>query len=407
MAHKLADVDGHLGSLKFEIVCLQKDRQYKRRTRDTCGVYLALIDIDLDKYEIKQPSDDVEVTAAMALVGKATPPMQHLFLYSADEWEVFLEEWAHCQKGVYHKVVNLGGSSDYGIDIAGFCTDKGFEGDWDNYQCKYYKGAALTPGTAIPEIGKLLWHVHEKKITLPRKYYFFAPKDCGPSLKKLLLNPEKLKNELLSKWDDWCTESITTTQTVELVGTFAALVDTVDFSIFQYKPVLEVIEELQGTRFFIPRFGGGFPDRPASKTPPELPLEKESRYLSQLYEAYSDKEKMPIETTNLADHPKLEQHFERQREAFFHAESLDVFSRDTVPHGTFASLQKEVHSGVVDVCQSAHPNGFERLGEVVKTANTLSLTANGLIQVTKLEDRRGICHQLANMDELVWVPDDE
>jgi len=363
--------------------------------------------VEIEELNVPQAQNDVEVTAAKVFSGKQVPPEQHIFLYSADDWEIFLREWAQYQKTKYHKVSKLGGANDYGVDIAGFTSDQGFEGEWDNYQCKYYKGNALAPGTAIPEIGKLLWNVYSGHISLPRKYYFFAPKDCGPSLQKLLLSPSKLKSKLFEQWADWCADSITTTMTIELAGKFSEFADSVNFSMFEYKPTGEVIEEHRKTPFFYSRFGGGLPDRPASELPPEAPLEKESRYISQLFEAYSDKENCNVNAGNIAGNSSLNGHFGRQREAFFHAESLKAFARDTVPHGTFSALQDEVHSGVIDTSEGDHSNGFERVNAVTQMANAISLSANGLIQVTKLQDRRGICHQLANVNRLTWVPKDE
>ena len=366
-----------------------------------------MIDIDLDKFEIKNPKCAVEVTSARVFSGKLVPPKQHIFLYSADEWETFLEEWAQFQKTRYHKVVNLGGANDFGIDVAGFYSDKGFNGEWDNFQCKYYKDEPLIPSIAIPEIAKIIWHAHEGNITLPQKYFFFAPKDCGPSLRKLLLDADKLKAKLKLEWDNWCAETITSKKKISLEGEFLKFVENVDYSCFQYKPTGEVIEEHRSTPFFYQRFGGGLPDRPPSDIPPEVPLGHESRYISQLFEAYSDKENINISGRNIADYSKLTNHLGRQREAFFYAESLKAFARDTVPHGTFSSLQEEIYSGVIDVCDDHHPDGFERLKAVSRAADTISLNANGLIQVTKVQDRRGICHQLANVDRLRWITNDE
>lgn len=356
---------------------------------------------------IEAPSVDATLNSAVAQSGKVLSPEKHLLLISADDWEEFIKEWAQFQKTQYHLVARLGGADDYGIDVAGFVTDQGFQGEWDNYQCKYYTGRPLQPGTAIPEIAKLLWHAFREEISLPRKYYFFAPKDCGPALKKLLLNSEKLKEKLVEKWDDWCSKSITTTEVIHLKGAFADFVDLVDFSIFQYKPRHEVIDDHRKTPYYVIRFGGGLPARPAPVSPPAEPLAQESRYISQLFEAYSDKEKLSVASENLDSYPKLRSHYGRQREAFFHAESLKNFARDSVPQGTFESLQSEIHNGVVDTCDEDHAHGLARMKAVIDRANDLQLTENGLIQVTKIQDRNGICHQLANEDRLQWVPSDD
>ena len=359
---------------------------------------------DQNSVGIEPPTVSPTLNSAVAQSGKLLSPEKHLLLISADDWEDFIKEWAQFQKTKYYLVDRLGGADDYGIDVAGFATDKGFEGEWDNYQCKYYKGDPLAPATAIPEIGKILWHAFRKDITLPRKYYFFAPKDCGPALKKLLLNPSKLKIKLFEKWDDWCAKSITSTHEIKLEGDFAAFVSVVDFSIFQYKPRHEVIEDHRETPYYVIRFGGGLPPRPASSQPSENPSAAESRYISQLYEAYSDNVQLSVTAENISLYPKLFAHYGRQREAFFHAESLKNFARDSVPKGTFESLQSEIHSGVVDTCDDDHANGLARMKAVINRANEIQLTENGLIQVTKIQDRNGICHQLANVDELIWVP---
>ena len=366
-----------------------------------------MTDIDVSKHQIATIDEASEVSAPLALSGKVFPPKQHLLLFDADDWEEFVLEWAQFQKTKYHTVTRLGGAYDFGVDVACFYSDQGFLGEWDNYQCKYYKGAPLAPGTAIPEIGKIFWHAFNKKISLPKRYFFFAPKDCGPSLKKLLLDSHKLKEKLFERWDDWCRKEITSTQCVDLEGEFLSFVQGQDFSRFQYKPTHDVIEEHRQTPFFIPRFGGGFPDRPSSSSPPIEILEAEARYIDQILEAYSDAEKSVVCIKTLALVPKFEAHFGRQRESFFHAESLRSFARDSVPFGTFEALQDEILSGVIDVSEADHDNGFARLNSVTSAAKQLNLTANSLIQVTKMQDRQGICHQLANGDRLTWVPSDD
>ena len=114
---------------------------------------------DLLEFELPPPNSENKHTSSQKVLnGKLISPKQHLLIISADDWEEFLEEWGYFQKEKYHLVTRLGGANDYGIDVACFYTDKGFQGDWDNFQCKYY-GDPLTPSTAIPEIGKMLWHI--------------------------------------------------------------------------------------------------------------------------------------------------------------------------------------------------------------------------------------------------------
>lgn len=57
----------------------------------------------------------------------------------------------------YLTVRRFGGSGDLGVDISGFCSDKGFNGEWDNYQCKRYDHP-LRPSDIWVEIGKIIYY---------------------------------------------------------------------------------------------------------------------------------------------------------------------------------------------------------------------------------------------------------
>lgn len=341
-------------------------------------------------------------SAAKVVYGRVIPPQQQIILFSFNDWEVFLEEWAHYQKSKYQKVVRVGGANDMGVDVAGFTDENAFSGVWDNFQAKHY-GDPLTPSTAIPEIAKCLWHSYVGHFTAPRKYFFMAPKGCGPKLKRLLLDPTALKDFIFDKWDEWCANKITSTRTINLEGAFKKYVERFPFKIFTFKTALDLIDEHRKTPYFSVRFGGGLADRPSAEKPPSVPASKESRYLQQLFEAYSDHKKQTVLTlSTLAKWPPVEEHYHRQRELFYHAESLRSFARDSVPPGTFEELQDEIYAGVVDVSFEQHVDAYVRLNAVTKAASQLALTSNGLISVVKIQDRRGICHQLANDNKLVW-----
>jgi C-terminal domain 6 of the ABC-three component (ABC-3C) systems len=352
--------------------------------------------------DIGDPSVGGTQSSAKVLHGKLIPPQQQILLYSADEWEIFVQEWAHYQKTIYHKVVRFAGANDMGVDVAAFVEKKGLRGIWDNYQCKHYKDA-LTPKTGVSEAGKIIWHIFKEHISCPRKYYFLAPKDCGISLKKLLLNTNDLKVKLIEKWDDWCGISITSKEVISLEGEFKDFVDAFDFEIFTFKTALDAIDEHRNTPYHASRFGGGLPDRPQVETPPQEPEIHESRYIEQLFEAYTDHKNNKVENLEtLEQWSDLADHYHRQREYFYYAESLRNFARDTVPPGTFDELQAEVHAGVVDIEAGPHLCALTRLNSVTQAAAQLPLTANGLISVTKIQDKKGICHQLANDDKLTW-----
>src|SRR5579872_5878673 len=121
--------------------------------------------------EIPGPQGTASPSSAQLIHGRWIPPQQQLFLYSAEEWEEFIEEWVYFQRTQYAKVLRLTGPGDMGIDIAAFVYAADLMGVWDNYQCKDY-GGSITQRIAIPEIGKMLWHSFKDHFKAPRKYYF-------------------------------------------------------------------------------------------------------------------------------------------------------------------------------------------------------------------------------------------
>ena len=345
------------------------------------------------------------VTADQVIHGPQIPPQQRILLYSPAEWEGFTEEWVHfCLKKQYVQVQRFTGAGDRGIDIAGFTDAEKLLGVWDNYQCKRYLEHAVYPSEAWPEIGKILWYSFTKEYLAPRRYYFVAPHGVGTTLAGYLGNAAKLKKVLIENWDKHVRHAITETKEVVLEGDFLAYVETFDFSIFDSKTALQLIDDHRQCSCHAVRFGGGLPARPNAEKPPADIAPQESRYVAQLLGAYGDHKKQAVpDVSALKAWPPLAGHFGRQREAFYHAESLRVFARDSVPPGTFEALQEDVHSGVIDVCDADHPDGYERVKQVTQAARELQLTSNALLTCAKPKDRDGICHQLANEDRLVWT----
>lgn len=357
-----------------------------------------------DFADISEPASLAQVTAATVLHGPLIPPQQQLLLYSPDQWEDFVQEWAHyCLKKQYSQVQRFTGSGDRGIDVAGFVDAKKLHGVWDNYQCKHYNNA-LTPTNIWVEIGKIIWYSFKKEYAVPRRYYFVAPKGAGTSLSALLADAGKLQEELVSNWDKYVRKGITKTQEVLLETALLAFVNAFDFSIFEAKTALQIVEDHRASPVHSARFGGGVKPRPEAAKPPADIATEESRYVVQLLEAYTEHTGKPITgPAALSSSPKLREHFHRQREAFYHAESLRLFARDSVPVGTFESLQGDIYYGVVDTHDGGHSDGYARVCAVTKAARELQITENALISCTKPKDRDGICHQLANEDRLRWI----
>lgn len=180
--------------------------------------------------------------------------------FSPDEWEAFVEEWATSLASSYERVRRFAGSGDQGVDIAGFLTERGFNDEWDNYQCKRYNHP-LYPSDIWVEIGKIVYHSFIGEFNPPQHHYFIASKGIGTTLEQLLNNTPELKLQTLQNWADHCEAKITSTRTIPLSGDLLNYFDQFDFSIFKSKSQLELIDEHAKTNYHVVRFGGGLPLR--------------------------------------------------------------------------------------------------------------------------------------------------
>lgn len=328
-------------------------------------------------------------------------PAKRIRLYSDVEWEEFVLEWATSITPSYHQVMRSGGANDHGVDVAGFGSAAGFDGEWDCYQCKHY-GRALLPSDAYPEILKVVCGAMTNQYTWPRKYRFAAPNGYGTSLANVLHSPTNLKADLvkeLTKAKSVLAKQIGAINVDEIVS----FVNAADFSVFGTLELHELVEAHAGTRWHSQRFGLPLPERPDVPFPTPFPTADEQRYIEQLMRVYNERyPEQGIMPSTAAHHDKSARHYVRQREAFYSAEALRVFARDSVPAGTFGSFQDEVFDGVVDAHDQNYADGMDRLYAVARAARELAMTKNQLLPVVTMRDRTGVCHQLANEDRLTW-----
>lgn len=342
-------------------------------------------------------ADPLEIRSGPSIV-----PVERIKLFSPSEWEGFVDEWASSLTD-YALVERASGAGDMGCDVIGTVTAGQPDSDWDNFQCKHYDHP-LAPSDIWLELGKLCYFSFRGEYSVPRRYFFVAPRGVGTKLMRLLKKPEALKARLLELWADKCEPHLVTGKTVALDDALRAHIEAIDFSIFRHLPPSTLIEGHKTTPYFAVRFGLGLPPRPASPEPPTDINTVETRYVAQLLEAYGDHLKSPISLEHLP--PRLVGHFQRARQSFYCAEALRSFSRDTLPPGAFENLQNQIYDGVVDVCEAHHPCGLTRVDATTRHAGQLAVTSSALLGRMDVIDRRGICHQLANKDRLTWVPGD-
>ncbi|MGE4070325.1 MAG: ABC-three component system protein [Lysobacterales bacterium] len=342
------------------------------------------------------------MAADIVASGLPVHPEDRVRLFSPDQWERFIQEWVDSLRDEYDLVERCGGAGDMGRDV--IATVKSGNGAWDNYQCKHYRNA-LAPSAVWVELGKLAYYTLRGEYSYPRSYFFVAPQGVGPALSNLLKKPHALRDGLLANWDKACRTEITKTEVVECDAKMKAHIASLDFSIFQTKPLLRIIEAHAKTPWYVARFGGGLPMRPEPMLPPSDPADNEAVFVGELRRAYADHLAQDMDALDaaLGARGDLLEHFHDARVEFYSAEGLRTFSRDRLPAGEFEKLQDEVHSGIRDDVRGGHADGYGRVVAAVKTARALQLTNNPLTTRIHTRDRGGICHQLVNDGKVRWV----
>ncbi len=337
------------------------------------------------------------------------PPIERVRLFSDEQFEDFISEWAVlCLKPSEGEVYNLGGAGDKGRDII---VEFG-NGRTHYYQCKKYD-KALTPSQIYVELGKLCYFTYAREIRIPEKYYFVCPHDVGPSLKKLLENPTELKDKLLEQWNNKCEKEITEKRDIPLDVNLKQYIENFDFSIFGCRGIHSIIEEYSHHEtFFFLRFGSPVPpQRPTPMNPPTDIRPIEENYVNKAIRAYTLSKGIKLDSDKDMPSDGLGRFLSTQRKIFYIAESLRQYSRriylDDEP---FEELKDEVYSAVEDTVLLDYKDPLTRLHTtlaVAANANTSISPLDNQFKAVKNDDRRGICHHLANEDRIDWEASDE
>ena len=335
--------------------------------------------------------------------GDTRVPYERIKAYDDKEFELFIREWVTTLYDKY-EVRGFGGAGDKGRDVIA----KDGEGTLFYYQCKHYDHP-LRPSDVIVEFGKLVYYTYTKEIGLPKEYYLLAPHDIGSKLNNLLLDHKKINQKLIAEWDAKCKNSIQATP-IDLSKDLREYIEKFDFGIIKTKTMLEVVSEHQKTAFYAFRFGGGLTvKRDTNYSVPKAIDQNEKNYITKFLEAVSEKEKVIITNVDqLKDRfPRYMEALKIQRERFFSAENLKLFSeKQLLSEEYYLDLCDDIFNGVVDFLLMNYDNGYDRMLAVLGQAANIDLQQNLLVKydLVKIRDRQGICHQLANdREDFVWV----
>lgn len=349
--------------------------------------------------ELQTPKIDLNLCTS----DRNIPPLDKVFMMDEDSFEDFTVEWLYgCRSSKYNKIIRIGGAGDKGRDAIGYYQD----GSCDYYQCKHYD-SPLSPSVYDVEFGKLCYYTWNNEIKTPKKYYIVASHNIGSKLLKLIQDPKELKKELTETWDTHCRKNITDTQDIVLSAELKKYINEFDFSIVEYIPIEEIINEHIKTVYGKIRFGGVRLDPPDKLNPPKKIDTEELPYVDALLEVYSEDSNLAIQTTDdLKKYNDYYTHFQRQRHDYYSIETIRRFVRDTfTDDNDFLYLKDEVYNGIIDVYEETFDNGYKRLKEVLKQAsqiNTSKVLLDSCLHLIGASEKKGTCHLLVNDDKLRW-----
>ena len=329
--------------------------------------------------------------------------MKMLQCLEDSEFESMIEDWQRCYIGIkYQRVQRLGSALNKGRDIA--CT--GLNNELYIFQCKNY-GKQLGVSDILPEIAKCCYHSFTGAYAIPKEYRFVSPLGVSPTVADLFGKPSELKELLKERWVKTCSKIIT--PPVSLTPALELFIDAMDFSVFNYISPKEFMNDFSKTSYFSQYFMVLIKPRPLVRLPPEEITKDEVKYIGKLLAAYSDYLKENIDERKKLEliNKELYEDLKNQREYFYSAESLAEFSRDVYPTEDpwFENLKTEFYHGIIQDIKEDAKHGFERLNKVLKTARDLPIGSGRLLSSEiKVQDRKGICHHLANdKEDIVWV----
>lgn len=315
------------------------------------------------------------------------------------ELEEFCRRWVERRLG-YFEVKRFGASGDKGRDVVGFCTTSRHDGEWDNYQCKQYR-TKLGKSQGLLAVGKVLYWASQGNFTLPRKFYFVAPKGLNGPLLELVNSPATFRQMLFDDWAINCATKIITGKTIAIDHKLRKAIDDFDFSNIITLDVDEIISDSAAKSLLVELYGDDPGKYPKVAIPFEVQLE-EMNYITALLEAYNERESGKFKShAEVFDDPTHGSDLQSHRERYFEADGFQKFYRDNTSPETITSFRRDIHWGVRDKLKEPAKDQLTRICIAMAQASVVT-PAGPLARYAYVPVKQGICHHLVNDGEMNW-----
>lgn len=353
----------------------------------------------MERYSLNKPK---KPESADMVFGTMIDPLKRLRTLSDEEFEDMINCWAYSYlQNIYDDVKRLGGAGDLGRDV--IAERKDGCGD-DIYQCKHYDHP-IQPNEIWVEFGKLVYYTYKNEYKVPVNYYIVAPHFIGPALQTYIEKTDTINDELIAQWDAKCKTKITKKVSIELDGELKKYIEEFDFSIISAVSPVKLLDQYSKTIWYKYTFGGGVPKRPKKEKAPQEISDEEIQlsYICELLKVYEEKlSTSDMDIATLQEHKQVYEHFMRQRDDYYSAQSLKRFSRDEFPEEPYEDVKDEVFGSVIDISLENYASSYERMNKTLREARNVPIMIQEFDRVTP-SDKAGICHELVNDSKLRWT----
>jgi hypothetical protein len=314
--------------------------------------------------------------------------------------EAFVSDWLANRKKDYHSHERWSGAGDMGRDVVGYVTSRRHEGEWDNFQCKQLL-VRLSEASAFIELGKIFMHAANGEYTLPRAYYFVAPRGVVRNVQAFIAHPERFRQAFLDRWDTMVASRLVENATVPLTDGIRVAISSFNFEMVHSFDAVRLVADPSAK----PALVHWFNDDPGAAplgVAPDLVQEEEAVYVGQLMDLYTQRSGLTFSGPNDAlQHADWGTHFRNQRTRFFEAAEFDRYYRDSTPTDYLLTFKEELYHGVVDVYTDTHKDGLERVTRVL--AQAASVLPSGVLgRHARIPVKQGACHHFANEGRMPW-----
>lgn len=332
--------------------------------------------------------------------GPQVTPMQRLEIMDPSRFEELTEVWLLGKEDIkYRSVKRNAGSGDRGRDVVCYHVSSS---DIDIYQCKHYKDQ-LNWSDLKEEFYKLCYFTFIKDYPVPKSYFIVSAKGCSNKLRTDYIDKpaeinKALINHLLSN-----DVKMDKTSLRSLPG-FIKYLEEFDFKFVHEITPGQLIDEFWGSKFRPYYLGGALKKFQKEKVivPPSISAE-ETEYINQLLTVYSEQTGEKYNAPEkISDAYRY--HFEMQRTYFYSIESFKRCVRDNLPSmQPFDEIEETISQGINDIVSNPKIDGFEKLSNSLSRSVEMNMDNCTLKSELYPNEKKGICHLLANKKTVRWV----